>query len=173
MDKIFDRAYEVLSDYEGGLVDSPFDYGGLTNFGWTQRELIALGYDLQVENLTSAKAKELFYKHYWLEPSINQIKSPLIAIEVFEQGVNMGPVEAIRRLQETYNLLSGNQIAEDGIIGTETLSAVNAYHAVDTLYKALNCEQYDKYKRLVQKDRTQRKFLHGWLRRVTLIKEVK
>ncbi len=171
MNKIFELAFKKLIDIEGGYSDHEDDYGGKTKYGLTENQLNLFCYDGKVKDLTKDEAKELYYKHFWKEPKINKIKNRWIQMEIFEQGVNMGPSEAIERLQKAYNILTGEGITEDGIIGPQTLKAVNTYSEPNKLYKVLNCEQYNKYKELVKKDDSQRVFLLGWLNRVNIIKE--
>ena len=159
MNKIYEQAFDRLIKHEGKYSNHKNDYGGETMYGWTEKRLKEIGYDRDIKDFSLKDAKRLYHKYYWLNPGINQIKNRYIAIEVFEQGVNMGPGEAIKRLQKAYNLLTGDNIAEDGIIGAETLQAVNTYKYPNAIYNELNILQGEKYNKLVKKDESQRTFL--------------
>lgn len=171
MDKIFEEAFDRLMEYEGGYSDHEADSGGKTNFGITEYAARKYGFEGDMKDLTREKAKEIAYFAYWKKPGINKIKDRYIAMEVFEQGFNFGVAEAVERLQKAYNLLSGDSITEDGIIGTETLSHINNYKFPDALYNELNILQGKEYNEIVQSDESQRVFLRGWLKRITIIKE--
>jgi lysozyme family protein len=119
-----------------------------------------------------------FYEaEFWVKLKLNQIGSQAIANELFDTGVNQGRGTAAKYLQETVNLLNKNQfickdIAVDGGIGKQTLGAYNAilkHYAKygskieETILKALNGLQFERYKDICKKDPRQESNFFGWV----------
>ena len=59
---------------------------------------------------------------------------------------------------------AGEQVAEDGIIGPITLSAINKADPTDLL-AALKSEAAGLYRLIAQANPSQQKFINGWLNR--------
>lgn len=168
MEETFEIALEKVLDYEGGYVDDEIDRGGKTKHGITEKIAREAGYNGNMKDLSLKKAKKIYYQKFWANYSYNQIDNKRIVIEVFEQAVHMGPGTANRHLQEAYNLLSEEEIMVDGIIGPQTLNAINSYGYKDDLLKLLNILQAEKYVQIIRDDKSQKKFIRGWLKRVEL-----
>ncbi len=91
-----------------------------------------------------------------------------IANELYDTGVNFGIKRAIEFAQEACNLLnnSGKLYAEidvDGKFGDATLKTINSHPHKDTLFKVLNLLQGEAYINICRKNRTQEKYLRGWV----------
>ena len=160
----FDKAFKLTIGHEGGYVDDPNDRGGETKYGITKRQYP----NIDIKNLTLKEAKEIYKRDYYDEKYDNFSKD--IAIELFDTGVNMGVYTAKKFLQEALNLLNRNgknfdDLEVDGIIGLKTLEA---YKKVDPkkLLKVLNGLQLQRYMTIAINDKTQEKFINGWLNRV-------
>src|SRR3546814_14490054 len=97
---------------EGGYVDHPNDRGGPTNFGITQAVARANGYLGEMRKLPRETAKAFYRAIYWAGPSFDKVAriSPTVAAELFDTGVNMGPVVAAQFLQRALNAFSGGVI---------------------------------------------------------------
>jgi lysozyme family protein len=172
MDKIFEQAFEKIMQVEGGYVNHPDDPGGKTNFGITELTARNLGYEDNMEDLTIDIAKELYYIHYWKNQRYNEILNRYIAIEMFDQAVNMGADRANRNLQKSYNLLSSRRIVVDGVIGLETLKAVNTCSRPTALFNLLNGYQIMHYIKLAERDDKFRLFIAGWVnKRIEIIRK--
>lgn len=165
-----------LLEREGGYVNNPKDRGGPTNFGITEAVAQANGFTGGVAALTRQDARAIYLKLYWQRPRFDQVAaiSPLIATELFDTGVNMGPTVAAQFLQRALSALNrgGNDYADlipDGKIGDSTLSALAAYirirgaHGEDVLLCALNCLQGERYIRLAEGRPANEAFVYGWL----------
>ena len=94
---------------------------------------------------------------------------PRVAIEVFEQAINMGRKQAVIHLQRSLTML-GEQLSEDGLIGGQTILAANRtwlrYKSV--VLQVMNGFQFIRYLEIIKGDPSQKKYFVGWLRRVAL-----
>ena len=172
----FDKAFQKTMQVEGGYVNHPDDPGGATKFGITQETAYRLGYRKDISKLTLDKAKELYKNNYWNNLGYDEIDNEDIAIEMFDQAVNMGPANANKNLQKSYNLLAvplgKNQIAEDGVIGPNTLAAVNSLSKQTALFNLLNGYQIMHYIKLAEAKNHYKTFLAGWInKRIEIIKK--
>ncbi len=168
MDQKFEQAFKVILGFEGGYVDDPDDRGGKTKFGITEATAKKYGFKGFVKDLTLEQAKKLYYDHYWKCWNYDQIKDDRIAIEMFDQAVNMGPVTANKNLQKAYNLLDRGKAGDlkvDGVIGPITLTYINRYPHQDDLLQLLNVLQAKHYIDIVESNPSQEKFFRGWLKR--------
>jgi lysozyme family protein len=159
----FLKAFAELLIKEGAYVNDPDDPGGETKYGISKRSFP----DEDIGKLTLDRAYELYLRDYWYPCHCHQMGNQAVANEVFEQAVHMGAKSAARILQRGVAAV-GIKIEQDGAIGPQTLEAVNSYRHPDTLLKALNCEQYNYYADLVQRDPKRRKYMRGWLKRVSI-----
>lgn len=111
---------EVLR-HEGGFVNHPSDPGGATNLGITKATLSEWrGKPVTVDdvrNLTVDEAGEIYRARYW-QPIRGDALPPGVDLAVFDGAVNSGPGRSARWLQQALG------VAQDGIIGPETLAAV-------------------------------------------------
>ena len=158
----FLKAFAVVLAMEGGFVDDKVDPGGRTKYGISQRQYP----DLDITNLTLDDAHLIYLRDYWNPLSIGKIGDQRIALEVFEQAVHMGTTAAAEILQAAIFAL-GEDITIDGIIGPQTLNAVNKYSDKDALLKLLNINQYLYYARLIERKPKLVKYQRGWLKRVS------
>jgi lysozyme family protein len=161
MDERFLKIVDNLLITEGGFVDDPRDPGGETRFEISRRSYPAL----DIKNLTRDAAIEIYYQDFWTMYSYDKIKDDRIAEKVFSLCVNMGPSAANNILQiavnEAYLQMKRQgwegfaSIHVDGIIGPETLSAINQFSWPDIIldkyrvraaryYLSLNKKQYER-----------------------------
>lgn len=160
----FDRAFDEIIGLEGGYVHDPDDYGGETNWGISKRSYP----DVDIKNLTLRGAKAIYLRDYWNRMRLPDVIDQDIAMELFEQGVNMGTSTAIMNLQKSLNIVDG-PVDVDGVIGPQTLDAVNQIDTAeekDALLKCLNGLQFGHYIDIVENNPSQKKFLVGWLKRI-------
>ena len=141
---------------EGGarFTDNPDDRGGATKYGISQRAYP----NEDIANLTEAQAKAIYKRDYWDKVCGDQVKSQAVAENVFDTAVNMGSTTATKLVQ----MILG--IAIDGKFGPSTLDAANktddkAFLSEFTLAKVA------RYAAICNKDRSQSKFLLGWINR--------
>lgn len=186
----FKEAFEKTSAIEGGYADHPADRGGETYRGiarrfhpdwdgWARVDA-AKGEENFPDNLAddaplARMVAEFYRKHFWNRIKGSRIPDQAVAMEVFDNAVNMGVSRAARVLQEALNILNrnGNSYAEigvDGLVGKVTLGALGKLLASDRgaghLLALMNVLQGMHYVGVVRGDPTQRAFIRGWLRRV-------
>jgi len=164
----FDRAFEVTLGYEGGYVNDPLDPGGETQFGISKRSYP----HLDIAALTVADARRIYYRDYWEKLGLHNVQSDVIAGEIFDTAVNMGRRAAARIVQESVNFLGGN-LAVDGIIGSATIAAINAWASKDerAFYITLNGFQFMRYVQIVEKMPDKVRFSRGWTKRIQQYRE--
>lgn len=168
---------EALIEREGGYVNHPADKGGPTRYGITQDVARAQGYHGDMAKLPREEAVAIYRRLYWLRPRFDAVarRMPIIAAELFDTGVNMGPAVATTFLQRALNALNREQadyadLVPDGRIGAKTLNAIDEYRAVRgdgggerVLLRALEALQGERYLRLAERRPANEAFLYGWL----------
>ncbi len=171
-----DRLIDDLIDREGGYVDHPADRGGPTRFGVTEAIARADGYRGEMRDFPRAHAVRLYRERYWRQPGFDRVatRAPVLAAELFDTAVNMGPTVAGGFLQRTLNALNRNasdwrDIACDGRVGPATLAALDAMlttrgtHGEAVLMKAVEALQGERYLALAESRPANEAFLYGWL----------
>ena len=162
----FKEVVEKVIQLEGGFVEHPADSGGPTKYGITERVARKYGYQSDMRDLSIFEAKEIYRMAFWEKYDLNKIEDNQLAGRVFSFGINAGMSTAIRKLQEGCNLLTGDDIAEDGLIGAETLQAVNSFGRPERILNTLKALQAEYYLDIVRNNQTQHIFLAGWLNRI-------
>ena len=157
----YDRAFKLLIESEGGYVNDSADRGGETNLGVTRRAwgeyLKRSILDDEMKRLTPADVK-LFYKlRYWDAVAADALPDGVDYV-VFDFSVNAGPRQAAKYLQRSVG------VVDDGIIGPQTLRAVQAMRPSDLIQVYTDWKERF-YQGLVTRDQTQAQFLNGWLNR--------
>jgi lysozyme family protein len=163
---------------EGGYVNDPDDPGGATNFGVTIHTMRRLGLDLtgdakvdtaDVKALSRDQAVSIYVRHYFEQPRINLLPTPLHA-SVFDMQVNAG-ANAVRILQRLMAVF-GLPIKDDGVVGPVTARTVQAAMelAPDHLADAYGLARRNYYYRLADQRPASRKYARakdggkgGWI----------
>ena len=172
-----DDLVDHMLEREGGYVNHPADRGGPTCFGITQEVARANGYYGAMQSLPREEAAAIYTRLYWLRPHYDELAriAPLIAAELFDTGVNMGPAVATCFLQRALTALNRNgtdypDLVPDGRAGPTTRSALNAFLAKrgmaagqTVLLRALEALQGERYLRLAERRPANEAFLYGWL----------
>ena len=172
-----DLLIDALIDREGGYLNHPADKGGPTCFGITEAVARAHGYAGPMRQLPRGEAAAIYKRLYWLRPRLDEIarRSPRLAAELFDTGVNMGPAVAVTFLQRALTALNRNgkdypDLVPDGRIGDRTLGALDAFLATRgarsgerVLLRALEALQGERYLRLAERRPANEAFLYGWL----------
>lgn len=152
---------------DGGYVHDPRDPGGETKYGISKRAHP----DVNIRALTRDQAAEIYYKEYWLPLSLDKVRDPVIATEVFDTATNTGTGRAARILQESLNLLNRREgrgrMRVDGRVGPITLQNVEYWTRKDreALLALLNVKQGSFYLGLIQRRPTMIYALRSWMRR--------
>jgi len=158
---------------EGGWSDDVRDSGGRTNYGIT--EAVAKAHRLDVRRITKAQAIDIYVSDYWDVLCLDSIAEacPVVAERLFDIGVNMGTGRAAEWLQRILNALNQNarlwpDIAVDGALGDETLSAFSAYigargtSGCTVLVDYLRAMQGHFYIDLAERRPKDEAFVYGW-----------
>ena len=132
----FDEAFDRLIGHEGGWSDDPKDpgnwTGGRVNVGQlkgTKFGIAANTYgDLDIQNLTLAQARGIYYRDWWLKAGADQLDAAIV-FQLWDFAVNAGMPTAVRALQRAA------RVADDGSIGPMTLRAVRAMAVTDVLMR--------------------------------------
>lgn len=150
----FDKAFEHVIGVEGGYVNDPRDPGGETIYGITRRDH-PVAWEAGTPTLEQAKA--IYKSHYWNPVKADELPWPL-ALFVFDAAVNQGAGTAVKLLQKALG------VAQDGILGQQTLAAVKKANAselcglylADRALRYTGTRNFDVYGR-------------GWFKRMFLI----
>ena len=179
MQSVPDIAKQIIAR-EGGFVNDPDDPGGATKYGVTIHTMRRLGLDLDrdgdvdvgdVRRLSRADAQAIFIEHYFHRPQIDALPVALQA-SVFDMYVNAG-ANAVKILQRLLNDM-GQAVAVDGVIGPQTIAAVQAAvrAAPDHIADAYGIARRNYYLALADRRPASRKFARtrnggkgGWIRR--------
>ena len=160
-DALFDAAVALVLAHEGGLHDDPDDPGGLTHWGFALRENPDLT-AAALRAMTRAEA-EARYRRRWWDPYPWRRLPPSVALKLFDLAVPDGPGSAIRALQRAC-WAAGRKVAEDGVLGADTIAAANAV-LPQALLAALKSELGAHFRSLVAAEPRKARFLAGWLAR--------
>ena len=160
----FERIFDYLLRVEGGYSDDENDKGGKTKYGITEEEARDFGYKGNMQDLTKDFAKNIYLKKYYLGNKLDKVVDDKVALSICDWAVNSGR-NGTKNVQIAVNQLTNANLDVDGIIGNKTLEALNAvdpekfleiYHILQRIY----------YRSKVVADKTQERFLTGWLNRV-------
>lgn len=158
----FDLCFDRLISHEGGFQKHKSDRGnwtsgrvGVGELKGTNWGISAMSYpDLDIENLTRADAKAIYWRDFWCRLGCDQFHLA-IGYQLFDIAVNHGPGNAARMLQRAV------KVADDGDVGPKTLAVV-ADWSVDDVMCRVNAERLEFYTKLSNWD----SFGKGWVCRV-------
>jgi len=168
----FEKAIPLILQHEGGYVNHPADPGGETNLGITDMldgkvdGMVDLDGDkigdVTVKGLTVEQAKQVYKSRFWDKMQGDKFKDQQVANIVFDGYVNMGP-RALKILQKEVGC------GPDGVIGFNTLAAVNAA-APHLLFDDYKDSRRMFYINLAERKPKLKVFLKGWLARIDSFK---
>lgn len=158
----FSACFAFTLGAEGGYTDDAADpgnwTGGAVNSGvlrGTKFGISASSYPtIDIASLTQETAEEIYRRDYWMLLQGDALPLPL-AMVGFDGAVNAGPHMSVVWLQETVGQRA------DGILGADTLAALNAGDPVALAREAL-VRRIDYYAQLP----TWSTFGLGWTRRI-------
>ena len=159
----FAQAYEKTMKAEGGYVlhHVAGDRGGQTYAGisrvhnpsWPGWQHIDRG-----DTPPTPLVRDFYRQRFWDLIKGDKIVHQQTAESIYDFAVNAGSAVAIKLAQTVVGA------APDGVIGPKTLAALNAYDP-DRFALAYALAKLSRYREIVRRDRTQSKFLFGWLNR--------
>ena len=161
----FNPAFEKMIVDEGGYVlhTVPGDTGGMTYAGiarnpnpqWPGWALIDRG---QQGPALTGMVRSFYKTEYWDRIRGDDIASQAVADSIFNFGVNTGIKVATKLAQ----LIVG--ATPDGAVGDMTLQKFNAINP-DAFKNAYALAKITRYADICNKNKTQSKFLLGWINR--------
>lgn len=142
------------------------DSGGRTRFGIAERFHPELGDSFYAAPPESAleSAREIYRSEYWRAMRGNEIDDQRVATKLLDMAVNMGVRQAVVLCQRAVNAGVPVQLVEDGILGEQTLAAVNRCDS-ETLLVHLRdgCAAFYQHVAAVRPEA--QRYLRGWLTR--------
>lgn len=157
-----------LMKWEGGYVNDPHDRGGVTNKGVTIATWRSVGYDvdgdgdIDVADLKVLSDDDVLTRvlkpHYWDRWRADEIRSQSVA-NILVDWVWGSGAYGVKIPQRILG------VKVDGIVGPQTLSAVNAREPRE-LFGQLKQERADFLRRIVDNNPTQKRFIRGWMNRL-------
>jgi len=159
-----DAMLEDMIEREGGYVNHPNDRGGPTKYGITEATLDRFqteNHDMlfnSVKDITRSYAKAIYRQDYYLKPRLNELADDGLRALMFDSCVLHGRGTAIRWLQKA----CGAKM--DGRIGPKTLQSIEDFR--ETVYPNVLAQRIKFITNIVIRDKSQLKFLSGWMNRV-------
>lgn len=159
----FIPAFESMILNEGGYIlhDVQGDRGGQTYAGisrknwpaWQGWAVLDAGGDPPVDEVRA------FYRtHFWAPLQLDKVAHQPVARTLFDFAVNAGTTTAAKLAQ----LVAG--ATPDGRIGPKSLEAINAMPP-EVFVLRYTLAKLARYEQIVRRDRSQSKFLLGWVSR--------
>lgn len=117
-----------------------------------------------MQSFTKSEATAFFKNEFWLGNRIGEISDQPLA-EIFCDGcVNHGSGFGVKMMQQVLNDQFGENLAEDGGVGTLTLAAIERHNA-HAIFNAYRQRRIDWYKSQIG-DARNGTFVNGWLARM-------
>jgi lysozyme family protein len=174
----FDESFGNVVGIEGRYSDNPADSGGPTMYGITLRVARANGYQGEMKLMPLSAAKAIYRTIYWDRlklDMVSNIAGARVADELFDTGVNQGPVAAATYLQRSLNVLNQTavlyaDIPVDGDIGNLTIEALRSLfrrrgqEGATVLLRMLNALQGTSYIELAERRAKDEIFVYGWFK---------
>lgn len=167
----FKQALSKILSHEGGYANVSGDAGGETyqgisrkNWGsWRGWAIIDKAKPLKHNQVLKDKQLQglvevFYYEHFWKHIQGDKMNNQAVASFIFDWYVNSG-FHAIKAAQRAV------KVADDGVIGPQTIAAINAADPV-VLLASLKAARVKFYKDIVTRRPDQGKFLTGWTNRV-------
>jgi lysozyme family protein len=134
----FERCFAFTMAAEGGYSNNPADPGNWTGGAVGNGELRGTKYgisasahpQLDIAKLTEQQAEEIYRQDYWAALQGDSLALP-VALVAFDAAVNAGPRRAVAWLQQAAG------VSADGMLGPETLAALNSGDSVALAREAL------------------------------------
>jgi lysozyme family protein len=155
----FNNVMQNIRQVEGGYSNNPNDKGGETNFGISKRSYP----NLDIKNLNREQADSIYMNDYYKKSHIDAMPQQLQS-SVMDSVVNHGNYGGTKLLQKAINDAGGN-VAVDGKIGNQTLSAMSFLDPTK-LNDALMARRQGKYANIIKNDPSQAAFANGWNNRL-------
>ena len=161
-----EKLVPFILKWEGGFVNDPDDLGGATNRGVTLATYAQYckkkGYPVptveRLKNLSEREWTEILKTMYWdrwkADKIVNQSVANILVDWVWASGVH-----GIKRSQKILG------VSVDGIVGNQTLAAVNARDAKELFY-AIKADRIRFIDEICKARPANEKYRQGWMNRI-------
>lgn len=162
----FEEAFAATMQREGGfrLHKVEGDTGGMTYAGIARNpnpQWPGWAYFDRGETPPTEMVRQFYYDGYWVPIRADELRGD-IAASIFDFAVNSSapgrPTVAVKLAQ----LVCGTQ--PDGVMGAKTVAALNAM-TPESFSSSYFVAKMKRYAEIVNRNRSQSKFLLGWLNR--------
>jgi lysozyme family protein len=157
-EEAFEYAFQGILRNEGSYITEGKTDDDYSKYGITLHTAKLYGYKGSLSSFTVGMAKDIYKKGYWDANRISDIYiiSPIIALEMFEIGVNLGVIKAALWVQRLCNSLNsikggkykyGDDLLLDGIISNTTISRLSQMSKKDhkNIYNGINAMHRSYY----------------------------
>lgn len=153
----FDAAIIKTIAHEGGAryTETPGDAGGATKYGISKRAYP----QLDIANLNETQARDIYRADYWNAVHGDEIAAQGVAENLFDTAVNMGTGRAVKLAQISLGIKPA-----DGKMTPALVAALNAADP-ERFVADFTLAKVARYVGLCNNNRSQSKFLLGWLNR--------
>ena len=156
----------ILKEVEGGYANTEDDSGGETVCGITQTAYQSIyGQNADVKNMTVEEWGYIMKTNYWDKLRCDEINHQTVANLVADWGINSGTGTAAKKITALLGLDANLYLKDQAIeainnkIKTEESTFINEIAEARKKF----------YRKIVEDDPTQEKFLQGWLNRIDTI----
>lgn len=161
-----EKLVPFILKWEGGFVNDPDDLGGATNRGVTLATYAQYckkkGYPVptveRLKNLSEREWAEILKTMYWdrwkADKIVNQSVANILVDWVWASGVH-----GVKRPQKILG------VSVDGIVGNQTLAAVNAKDAKELFY-AIKADRIRFIDEICKARPANEKYRRGWMNRI-------
>jgi type VI secretion system secreted protein VgrG len=147
-------AVQLTLQNEGGFFHNPVT-GEIVNYGVTLAFACGNGYcsandEDFIKDLTQDQAITIYQKHFWEPHNFGLFEDQNLANKAFDLTVNMGPgdkeVDGALTLLQRAVCDCGGKCGIDGLIGPQSVAAINTLNAVQllTAYRARAKARYEQ-----------------------------
>lgn len=158
----------LLGDEGNKFTNDPDDSGGPTKYGITLamwEKFTGLPAKVSdIESLSIIQVKPFYELEFWQPLKCDQIMDAGIAIAIFDTSVLFGTGAIALEMQNAVNLFGG-AVRVDGIIGNETLKALNLIPRFQFL-AGFHESLLQRIKRIIEKRPVDAKYQIGWEARI-------
>lgn len=166
---------DILRREGSAYTNRPEDRGGPTKWGVTLKTLdvfyqLKKGRDATIEdvkNLSESEAREVYQYLYIEAPGFDKIASPLLRHFLIDSGVQHGAHKVLHGNDRVARWLQAAvNVKIDGVIGPQTLTAVNSYPWRE-VYREVFRTRMKFYGRIITDNPSQSVFAAGWMNRLS------
>jgi len=116
-----------------------------------------------VKAITESEALKILKKLYWDKLKADDINSGTLACFIVDSAFNMGVGTIAKAVQAIIG------VEQDGIVGSKTISAINACNAFE-IYCKLYGWRLCRYQNIVASNPSKQEYFNGWVNRLNEFK---